>query len=212
MGGSGGGAEEDEFFWSAVEAGDLAGLGASLQVEEEAAQQALGAALPVLAQWRRRTRDQARTDGWRYRTAWSAVTGLDTAGRPGGTWLLVVPEDRAGDPVAATALRALEDHGATCTVLTLAPRDQARDTLTDRLRQLGEVSGITGVRVVSAPGSGDDTIVEVARDAVSDRAVIVVTADRLLRERVRNLGARIMGPGEVRDAIGYGAGGRGGAR
>jgi hypothetical protein len=72
------------------------------------------------------------------------------------------------------------------------------------------VSGITGVRVVAAPGSGDDTIVELTRDAVSDRAVIVVTADRLLRERVRNLGARIMGPGEVRDAIGYGAGRRGG--
>ena len=73
------------------------------------------------------------------------------------------------------------------------------------------VVGVTGVRVVSAPGSGDDTIVELARDAVSDRTVIVVTADRQLRERVRNLGARILGPGEVRDVIGYGAGRRGGS-
>jgi hypothetical protein len=121
------------------------------------------------------------------------VDGANVVGSvPDGWW-----RDRAG---AAARLRdALAHRPATALrgEIVLVVEGAAR-----------AVSGITGVRVVAAPGSGDDTIVELTRDAVSDRAVIVVTADRLLRERVRKLGARIMGPGEVRDAIGYGSGRR----
>jgi len=56
------------------------------------------------------------------------------------------------------------------------------------------VSSVPEVRVVSAPGSGDDTIVDVVRTATGERAVAVVTADRGLRERVRLLGAVVLGP------------------
>lgn len=59
------------------------------------------------------------------------------------------------------------------------------------------VTGVTGVRVVAAPGNGDDTIVDVVRDAADQRCV-VVTADRELRERVRALGALVVGPRTVR--------------
>ncbi|MFE0748257.1 hypothetical protein [Gordonia sp. NPDC058843] len=50
------------------------------------------------------------------------------------------------------------------------------------------------VRVVDAPGTGDDTIVDVVADADPRRERIVVTADRELRVRVQRLGARAIGP------------------
>ena len=49
------------------------------------------------------------------------------------------------------------------------------------------------VRVVQARGSGDDTIVAVARELPGRRAV--VTADRGLRARCVAAGAEILGPG-----------------
>ncbi|MFI5530245.1 NTP pyrophosphohydrolase [Kitasatospora sp. NPDC051853] len=63
------------------------------------------------------------------------------------------------------------------------------------------VCGIPGVRVVDAPGSGDDRIVELvgaARTADPERACLVVTADRGLRARVTALGAEVVGPRAVR--------------
>ena len=42
-----------------------------------------------------------------------------------------------------------------------------------------------GVRVERAPGSGDDKIVDLVRDAAPTRRTVVVTADRGLRDRVR---------------------------
>jgi hypothetical protein len=51
------------------------------------------------------------------------------------------------------------------------------------------------IRVSAAPGSGDDTIVGVARSATGP--VTVVTADRGLRERVVAVGASVVGPGTL---------------
>ncbi|GAA2246720.1 hypothetical protein GCM10010145_12290 [Streptomyces ruber] len=59
------------------------------------------------------------------------------------------------------------------------------------------VAAVPGVRVVGAPGSGDDRIVELVAEA-GGRSVIVVTADRELRRRVRELGADVRGPRAVR--------------
>ncbi|MEU9402693.1 NYN domain-containing protein [Streptomyces sp. SID4985] len=55
------------------------------------------------------------------------------------------------------------------------------------------VESVPGVRVESAPGSGDDWIVELVADA-GDRDRLVVTADRELRRRVGDLGADVSGP------------------
>ena len=55
-----------------------------------------------------------------------------------------------------------------------------------------------GVRVVSAPRSGDDAIVELVGGEPSDRTRVVVTADRELRDRVQRLGASVLGPSAVR--------------
>ncbi|WP_175410304.1 NYN domain-containing protein [Streptomyces sp. TRM64462] len=61
------------------------------------------------------------------------------------------------------------------------------------------VEPVEGVRVVSAPGSGDDTITELAREAAAaDRRCVVVTADRELRRRVTAHGADCAGPRTVR--------------
>ncbi|MGO1056503.1 NTP pyrophosphohydrolase [Crossiella sp. CA198] len=63
-----------------------------------------------------------------------------------------------------------------------------------RVRETG------AVRVVAAPGSGDDAIVALVREA--DRPCLVVTADRGLRERVLALGALVTGPSTVRPEAG----------
>ncbi|WP_240136709.1 NTP pyrophosphohydrolase [Streptomyces sp. MUM 178J] len=74
------------------------------------------------------------------------------------------------------------------------------------------VESAPGVRVDSAPRSGDDRIVELVRDEATGcgrpaggvsgsqggRAVVVVTADRELRARVEAYGARCVGPRTVR--------------
>ncbi|PPK63108.1 ADP-ribose pyrophosphatase [Actinokineospora auranticolor] len=54
------------------------------------------------------------------------------------------------------------------------------------------VEPVPGVEVVSAPGSGDDTIVDVA---AANPGCTVVTADRELRGRCAAVGARLTGPG-----------------
>ncbi|MFE1802740.1 MULTISPECIES: NTP pyrophosphohydrolase [unclassified Streptomyces] len=59
------------------------------------------------------------------------------------------------------------------------------------------VTSVPGVRVESAPGSGDDRIVELVAEH-PDRARLVVTADRELRRRVTELGAEVTGPRTVR--------------
>jgi hypothetical protein len=60
------------------------------------------------------------------------------------------------------------------------------------------LASVDGVRVVSAPRSGDDEIVAQAVSGVrAGRAVWVVTADRGLRTRVTEIGARVLGPRAV---------------
>lgn len=59
----------------------------------------------------------------------------------------------------------------------------------------GDVPGTQAVRVMAAPGLGDDTVVEqTATETTTSRQVIVVTADRDLAERVRVLGAAVVRP------------------
>ncbi|MBN1171204.1 MAG: hypothetical protein JXA67_03440 [Micromonosporaceae bacterium] len=64
--------------------------------------------------------------------------------------------------------------------------------------QARAVAPVPGVLVVSAEGSGDDAIAEVVRRERPDRACLVVTADRGLRQRVTALGAEVVGPSVLR--------------
>ncbi|MFF0484417.1 NTP pyrophosphohydrolase [Streptomyces sp. NPDC004435] len=55
------------------------------------------------------------------------------------------------------------------------------------------VASVPGVRVEEAEGSGDDLIAALARNA-DGRPCLVITADRELRRRVEETGARCAGP------------------
>ncbi len=102
--------------------------------------------------------------------------------RPDGWW-----HDRLGAarrlrdalvPVAADGVPGLP--GPLTVVLVVEGRAAA----------LATEPGPPEVTVVAAPASGDDQIVSLVRGA----ATTVVTADRGLRERVRQLGADVLGP------------------
>ena len=56
-----------------------------------------------------------------------------------------------------------------------------------------------GVEVVHAPGQGDDTLVALA--AERDSPVVLVSADRRLGDRVRMLGATVVGPNWLLDRL-----------
>jgi len=109
--------------------------------------------------------------------------------RPDGWW-----RDRAGAArrlgreVAALAWQ--EGGLASAWVLVLEGRARAAVPLLE-----AELAG-TSVRVMSAPGSGDDAIVQVVAEAVArDESCLVVTADRELRQRCQELNASVAGPG-----------------
>jgi 8-oxo-dGTP diphosphatase len=53
---------------------------------------------------------------------------------------------------------------------------------------------VGAAEVVAAPGSGDDTLVEVAAQAAKAATTVVITADRGLRARLDQVGARAVGP------------------
>jgi hypothetical protein len=59
-------------------------------------------------------------------------------------------------------------------------------------RRLADEPGPGTVRVIAAPGSGDDTIVDLV--AAARRRCVVVSSDRGLRDRVVPLGAAVVGP------------------
>ncbi|MCZ2814230.1 MULTISPECIES: hypothetical protein [unclassified Modestobacter] len=109
----------------------------------------------------------ARPDGWWRDRAGATARLLERlAALPGRE--LTGPD---GEPVPVTALVAVVEG-------------QARD-----------VSAPAGLRVVRAPGSGDDALAETAADlADGDDDLLVVTADRGLRDRLPAV-ARIAGPG-----------------
>ena len=56
-----------------------------------------------------------------------------------------------------------------------------------------------GVEIVHASGEGDDTLVAIA--AAADQPVILVSADRVLGERVRAAGADVVGPNWLLDRL-----------
>ena len=75
-----------------------------------------------------------------------------------------------------------------------------------RARAGAEVGDADGVAVVHAIGSGDDEIVVVAAAAVTSSppdgdGVVVVTADRALADRVRAVGADVVGPRWLLDRL-----------
>ena len=123
------------------------------------------------------------------------VDGANVVGSvPDGWW-----RDRAGAAIRLRDRLAALDGFADLpgpVEIVLVVEGRARD-----------IPETTGVRVARAPGSGDDTIVDLVA-AAPDRQVVVVTADRGLRARVVALGAEVRGPSSVPRGDGAGPGAR----
>jgi 8-oxo-dGTP diphosphatase len=120
--------------------------------------------------------------------------------RPDGWW-----RDRAGAAVRLHAeIAALAASGRA--VLTREPGETGQTGETEEPEFVMVLEGAANaagprirdaqadrVRVVHAPGHGDDTIVAVVRDLPGRR--VVVTADRELRDRCAAAGAEVRSPG-----------------
>jgi hypothetical protein len=134
----------------------------------------------------------ARADGWWRDRAGAAlrlcreVIALAKGGdETAGAWVLVL-EGQARQAVA------LLENETSLSEETAPPEDwvptPADEAPTPR--------GTAPVRLVSAPGSGDDAIVGVVAETVArDESCLVVTADRELRQRCEELNASVVGPG-----------------
>ena len=115
------------------------------------------------------------------------VDGANVVGSvPDGWW-----RDRAGaavrlrDRLAAMPADGFADLPGPVEIV-LVVEGRARDT-----------AQTAGVRVERASGSGDDKIVELVADVGTGRRVVVITADRGLRDRVTVLGAEVRGPSAI---------------
>jgi hypothetical protein len=112
------------------------------------------------------------------------VDGANVVGSvPDGWW-----RDRAG------AAERLRDRLAPLAARGLSGLPPPLDVLLVVEGAARGVAPVEGVRVLAAPRSGDDAIVEVVAAEPADRTRVVVTADRGLRERVTRLGVSVLGP------------------
>lgn len=122
------------------------------------------------------------------------VDGANVVGSvPDGWW-----RDRAGAaarlrdslvPLAEAGFPAIDEAGPIDVVLVV--EGAAR-----------EVPGTPVVPVIPAERNGDDTIVELVGAEAADRdRIVVVTADRELRDRVEAVGAEAVGPRTLLDAL-----------
>jgi hypothetical protein len=116
--------------------------------------------------------------------------------RPTGWW-----RDRPGAARAFTErVRATVAAGKLDPPVIIVLEGQARAG--------ADESEMDGVEVVHAPGEGDDTIADIAEAnraeanrAEANRAVMVVTADRGLAQRVRAAEAHVVGPSWLLDRL-----------
>jgi glyoxylase-like metal-dependent hydrolase (beta-lactamase superfamily II) len=102
---------------------------------------------------------------------------------PDGWWLRrAEAAELLRDALAPVAERGLSDLQGPLEVVLVVEGRAAR------------VSGSATVRVVAAPGNGDDAIVDLVADAGAGRRRVVATADRGLGARVVALGAAVLPP------------------
>ncbi|CRK58284.1 hypothetical protein [Alloactinosynnema sp. L-07] len=113
--------------------------------------------------------------------------------RADGWW-----KDRAG---AATRLRDEVAALAAAGLPGISPFDTAYpETLLIVEGAARGIDSVDAVTVVDAPGSGDDTIVEMVRGRL-DVPCLVITADRELRRRCEKAGAQVRGPKWLLDLL-----------
>ncbi|MGW3233798.1 type I polyketide synthase, partial [Kitasatospora sp. NPDC001095] len=181
-------------FWAAVDEGDLAGLARTLDVTGD---QPLSAVLPAMSSWHRGLRELAEAADSAYRIAWQPVT--PAAGAPTGTWLVVVPAERAQDADVLAVRRSVAEAGAELLVLPLAEEGLDRGETAARLgRALPQDRALTGVLsllAVPAERAGDEGLLARTGALVQALADAGVTAPLWVATRG---GAAIDADGPVR--------------
>jgi hypothetical protein len=171
---------------------------------------AVGSAVSSISAARRRSRTrtpQPEAVGWIHNESTSGVSNLSgdmelshppsmlvvdaanvVGSRPTGWW-----RDRPGAArVFTERVRATVAAGRLDPTVTI---------VLEGLSRTGAVEAdVDGVKVVHAPGQGDDTIVAIAEVNI-DVDVVVVTADRELARRVRAANAKVVGPNWLLDQL-----------
>ncbi|WP_431781875.1 SDR family NAD(P)-dependent oxidoreductase [Streptomyces chumphonensis] len=137
----------DAAFWDAVEAQDLGELVRTLEVDEEKGA-SLSEVLPTLSSWRRRSKERATVDAWRFRAAWRPVEWSGHA-RLTGTWWVVVPTGHAESSWVVETTQMLTRHGVGVVTVELSADDADRTALAERLTALGAVGDDAPTGVLS---------------------------------------------------------------
>ncbi|MEU1520517.1 SDR family NAD(P)-dependent oxidoreductase, partial [Streptomyces sp. NPDC005811] len=178
--------EVDALFWEAVEREDLEALADTLELapERRGTLDTVEPVLPVLAEWRRRKRESAVLDSWRYAVTWRP-TGASTAGAGplARNWLVVVPGvDGTAEGAVQELVERLRGHQEVDDVVTVV-LDVTRDdraTLADRLGEAFEQNPLIGgvLNLLPLAPQGDRSITEPLHAAVPE----AVTATFLLMQ------------------------------
>jgi hypothetical protein len=136
----------------------------------------------------------SRPDGWWRDRAGAAARLHGAIVRLAASGRATLPDDNTVTPGFVVVLEGAAKAAPIPAPTSAAPTSAAEPGAADPVRA-GEV------RVVRAPGSGDDAIVAVVRELPGRR--VVVTADRELRDRSAAAGATVVGPrwllGQLRD-------------
>ncbi|WP_326595584.1 type I polyketide synthase [Streptomyces sp. NBC_01803] len=141
----------DAAFWSVVERGDLKSLAEELRLDPDG-DVSLRAALPALADWRRRRDDEGAVDAWHYRVTWRPLPEPAATPPPlDGTWLIALTPRQQGDPTTESVVAALTAHGAEPEFLTVDPGDD-RGVVAARLGGCGDVSGVLSLLALDVDG------------------------------------------------------------
>ncbi|MEV0324785.1 SDR family NAD(P)-dependent oxidoreductase, partial [Streptomyces sp. NPDC050658] len=125
----------DARFWSAVEQEDLGALATTLDAEDVADRDSLGAVMSLLSPWRRERRRKTAVDACRYQFVWRPLTETARARRLSGTWLVAVPQERtaAYEALVGQVRDGLAAGGADVVVLEVAHEDTEEDRLGRRI-------------------------------------------------------------------------------
>ncbi|WP_159060353.1 type I polyketide synthase, partial [Streptomyces griseoruber] len=130
------GTDLDARFWETVENGEAAPLAAALHLDRDT----LATVLPALSDYRRRSRENATVDAWRYRVTWKPLPATP-APVLRGSWLVALPAahqdpEHPGHGLAAAVVDALARAGADPVTVAVAPHD-GRDRIAEALRATG---------------------------------------------------------------------------
>ncbi len=162
------GGEAEAEFWAAVEDGDVSRLADGFAVDGRLP---FSEALPALASWRRRSREDSAVADWRYRVTWAQVPDPGSVVLS-GTWLVVTPSGVS----AEDHVRALSERGAEPVVFEVGADEADRAVLAGRLAALGDVTGLVSLLALGAdPVVGTLALVQALGDAEVGAPIWAVT-------------------------------------